>query len=168
MESSSPSTPGNEGSSCRGSCHCSTNKRSSWGPRRDHSISGARRQDLESSRLGRWTVARAEPTRDGRVRHPSVDENIYRVRKYSRPSAQRPTTPRSSGWALLHEDPAGVGRFGPHFSWPPSAWQAVRRTTLRTSALDGYRDVGCSVGNTPGRDDRLPSSCHTWPCAPLR
>ena len=28
--------------------------------------------------------------RDGRVRHPSVDENITRVRKHSRQSAQRP------------------------------------------------------------------------------
>ena len=31
-----------------------------------------------------------------------------------------------------------------------------------------YRDVGCRVGNTPSRDARLPSSCHTCPCVPLR
>ena len=36
------------------------------------------------------------------------------------------------------------------------------------AAADGYRDVGCRVGNTPGRDAWLPSSCHTCPCAPLR
>ena len=48
--------------------------------------------------------------------------------------------------------------------WPRATWAVP----VTGTALDGYRDVGCSVGKTPGGDARLPSSSHTCPRAPAR